>query len=157
FLEDGQPAGHDNFNYFVATWEHRFDDKGRLHTATESYYMWQRDAELGGTPSLGQPQSFGGGGGDGQLLPGLSRAYGVLNYTELGLSKKDYICVRNEWWRDERGMRSGFPGTYTSHTIGISHYFNSYLLFRPEIGYYRNWTNPAFDLGTKNGVVIYGF
>src|SRR5208283_1241264 len=144
FIEHGQPSGHDNFNYFVATWEHRFDEKGRLHTATESYIMWQRDAALGGTPSEGVPQSFGGGGGIGPTIPGISYTYGVLNYTEYGLTKKSYLCLRNEWWKDDAGMRSGVPGVYTSHTIGISHYFNSDLIVRPEIGYYRNWTNPAF-------------
>ena len=157
FEQYGQPLGHDNFNYVVATWEHRFDPKGYYTTKTEGYFMWQRNAELGGTPSAGPPKPFGGGGGDGELLPGVSYTYGLLNYTELVLSKKDYITVRNEWWRDERGMRSGFPGTYTSHTIGISHNFNEVFQVRPEIGYYRNWTEPAFDLGTKKGIWIYGF
>ncbi len=155
FAVDGQPAGHDNFNYIVSTWEHRFNEN--IHTKTEGYFMWQRNAELGGTPSVGPVQSFGGGGGDGAPLPGISYAYGLLNYSMFAFSKKDYLTLRNEWWRDERGMRSGFPGNYTSHTIGWSHTFNSVLQFRPEVGYYRNWTNPAFDLGTKNGVWIAGF
>jgi hypothetical protein len=155
FEQYGQPLGHDNFNYVVSTWEHRFNKD--IITKTEGYYMWQRDAELGGTPSAGPLKPFGGGGGDGTLLPGLSRTYGVLNYTELAFTRNDYITVRNEWWKDERGMRSGFPGVYTSHTIGLSHNFNSVFQVRPEIGYYRNWTNPAFDLGTKNGIWLYGF
>jgi hypothetical protein len=155
FEEDGQPAGHDNFNYFVATWEHRVNKD--IHTKTEAYYMWQRDAELGGTPSIGPLKPFGGGGGDNPLLPGLSLAYGVLNYTMFAFTKNDYFTVRNEWWKDERGMRAGFPGVYTSHTIGLSHNFNSVFQVRPEIGYYRNWTEPAFDLGTKNGIWLYGF
>jgi hypothetical protein len=67
------------------------------------------------------------------------------------------MTVRNEWWKDERGMRSGFAGNYTSHTIGLSHQFNDVLMLRPEIGYYRNWNQPAFDLGTKQGIWIYGF
>ena len=75
----------------------------------------------------------------------------------LQLSKRDYITVRNEWWKDERGMRSGFAGNYTSHTIGLSHQFNDVLMLRPEIGYYRNWNEPAFDLGTRQGIWIYGF
>jgi hypothetical protein len=87
----------------------------------------------------------------------MSLAYGVLNYTMFAINKQDYITLRNEWWRDERGMRSGFPGNYTSHTIGLSHNFNSVLQVRPEIGYYRNWDNRAFDLGTKHGIVLYGF
>ena len=49
-LEEG-PAGHDNFNYIVTTWQHTFTPE--IHMKTEGYYMWQVDAELGGTPSLG--------------------------------------------------------------------------------------------------------
>jgi Putative beta-barrel porin-2, OmpL-like. bbp2 len=154
FVEDGQPAGHDNFNYPVVTWQHRFNE--RIFTKTEAYFMWQRNAELGGTPSIGPLEPFGGGGGDGTLLPGLSLAYGTVNYTEFQLSAKDFISVRNEWWKDERGMRSGFPGTYTSHAIGLTHNFTPELQVRPEIGYYRNWTEPAFDLGTKQGLILAG-
>ena len=148
-------AGHDNFNYIVSTWQHTFTEK--VHTKTEGYFMWQRDAELGGTPSLGPVQSFGGGGGDGQLLPGMSYAYGVVNYTMFEISQKDFITVRNEWWRDERGMRSGYPGTYSSHALGLTHNISPVLQIRPEIGYYRNWTEPAFDLGTKQGLWLCGF
>ena len=128
---DGQLTGHDNFNYAVTTWEHRFSKD--IITKTEAYYMWQRDAEIGGTPSAGPVKPFGGGGGDGTLLPGLSEAFGVLNYTEMAFTKNDYITVRNEWWKDERGMRTGFPGTYTSHAIGLTHNFTPELQVRPEI------------------------
>jgi hypothetical protein len=155
FEQYGQPLGHDNFNYIVTTWEHRFTKE--IHTKTEAYYMWQRDAELGGTPSAGPSKPFGGGGGDAPTLPGLSQTYGVLNYTMFGLTKQDYFTIRNEVYRDERGMRTGFPGTYTSHTIGLSHNFNSVFQIRPEIGYYRNWDEPAFDLGTRRGIWLYGF
>lgn len=155
FTEDGQPAGHDNFNYFVATWQHKFNEQ--VHTKTEGYYMWQFDAELGGTPSIGPLKSFGGGGGDGILLSGLSQTYGVVNYTMFHTSDKSFVTFRNEWWRDERGMRSGFPGSYTSHAVGLTYNVNAVLQVRPEIGYYRNWTNPAFDLGTKRGLTLYGF
>src|SRR5262249_54903837 len=113
FVTDGRPAGHDNFNYVVSTWQHRFTPT--FITKTEASYMWQRDAELGGTPSLGPVQPYGGGGGDGTLLPGLSNHYGVLNYTMFATGKRDYFTTRNEWVRDERGMRFGFPGNYTSN------------------------------------------
>jgi hypothetical protein len=119
--------------------------------------MWERNAELGGTPSLGPVQPYGGGGGDSPTIPGLSKAYGVLNFTMFGLGKRDYVTVRNEWYRDETGFRLGAAGTYTSHTLGLSHQFNDLLMIRPEIGYYRDWTNPSFDLGTRQGVWIYGF
>jgi hypothetical protein len=151
---NGQPAGHDNFNYYVATWEHTFNKD--LHTKTEGYFMWQHNAELGGSPSIGAAK-FGTGGGDNPTLPGTSHAYGLLNYTALAVSRSDYLTFRNEVWEDDRGMRTGFPGLYTSHTIGITHNFNSVFQVRPEIGYYRNYQTPAFDLGTRKGMWLYGF
>ncbi|MFI5458571.1 MAG: outer membrane beta-barrel protein [Isosphaerales bacterium] len=155
FWADGHRSGHDNFNYIVTTWEHRFNKK--VHTKTEAYYMWQNDAVVGGTPSLGPPLSFGGGGGLGKFIPGTSRTYGVLNYTMFGLSKRDYITVRNEWWRDEEGERSGFPSSYTSNTIGLSHQFCDNIMIRPEIGYYHSWDVPAFNLGKSKDLLMYGF
>jgi hypothetical protein len=155
FQQYGQPLGHDNFNYFVATWQHRFTEQ--IHTKTEAYYMWEMNAELGGTPSAGPLKSFGGGGGDAPTIPGLSRNYGFLNYVMFAFSDMDYLTVRNEWMRDETGFRYGAPGNYTSHAIGISHYFNNLFIVRPEIGYYRNWTNPVFDLNTRHGIWQYGF
>lgn len=154
FEEDGQPAGHDNFNYVVGTWQHKFTRA--IHTKTEGYYMWQEDAVVGGTPSIGPARSFGGGGGTGAILPGISLAYGIVNYTVYQTSRKDFFTLRNEWWRDERGMRSGFPGSYSSHTLGWTHHFNDILMIRPEIGYYRNYDRAAFDLGTERDMVMVG-
>ncbi len=154
FTLDGQPAGHDNFNYLVGTWQHKFNDD--IHTKTEGYIMWQRDAALGGTPSIGPAKYFGGGGGIGPNIPGMSWTYGIINYTMFKLNDKSFLTARNEIWRDEEGERSGFPGTYTSDTIGITYNITELLQIRPEIGYYRNWDNEAFDLGTKKGMVLAG-
>jgi hypothetical protein len=155
FMADGRKAGHDNFNYIVTTWEHRFSQK--IHTKTEAYYMWQFDAVVGGTPSLGPPMSFGGGGGLGKFLPGNSPSYGVLNYTMFQLSKRDYFTVRNEWFDDSRGERTGFATNYSTHTIGISHQFNDHVMIRPELGYYHSYNLPAFDLGKNSNMLMGGF
>jgi hypothetical protein len=155
FTLDGQPAGHDNFNYVVSTWTHRFSE--RVHTSTEAYFMWQFDAAVGGTPSIGPVRSFGGGGGLGAVIPGASLAYGVLNYSMFQLSRSDFFTVRNEWWRDEEGQRTGFATNYSSHTIGVTHNFNQWLQIRPEIGYFRSYDVPAFNLGTRHNQVMCGF
>jgi hypothetical protein len=154
FDVNGQPAGHDNFNYIVTTWQHRFTRE--FFTKTEAYYMWQLDGVLGGTPSIGPLRSWGGGGGIGAPIPGVSRTYGVVNYTMLQLSPKSFVTVRNEWWKDEEGERSGFPSTYTSNTIGMTYNITPIWQVRPEIGYYRSWTVPAFDLGTRKNQVMCG-
>lgn len=154
FQLQGQDAGHDNFNYLVGTWQHKFCDA--VHTKTESYYMWQQDAVLGGTPSIGPVRSFGGGGGIGPNIPGTSRTYGVVNYTMFALSKKAFVTFRNEIWRDEQGERSGFAGTYSSNAIGLTHNFSETVQIRPEFGYYRNWNRRAFDLGSRKGMIMAG-
>jgi hypothetical protein len=150
----GQPLGHDNFNYLVGTWQHKFNDD--VHTKTESYVMWQRNAVVGGTPSAGPVKSYGGGGGIGADIPGTTWTYGILNYTMFKFSDKGFVTVRNEVWRDENGERSGFPGTYTSNALGVTYNFNSIVQIRPEIGYYRNWNKPAFDLGKRKGMILAG-
>lgn len=154
FRQYGQRLGHDNFNYLVGTWQHKFSDA--VHTKTESYIMWQRDAVLGGTPSAGPLESYGGGGGIGPAIRGVSWTYGILNYTMFELSKCSFVTLRNEYWRDVSGERSGFPGAYTSHAIGITHNFSPILQFRPELGYYRNWKRGAFDLGKRAGMILAG-
>jgi len=80
---------------------------------TEGYYMWERNAAVGGTPSIG-PFQFNTGGGLGPTIPGLSSTYVFLNYTMLQLSDKDFLTVRNEWMNDENGTRYGFKGNYTA-------------------------------------------
>jgi hypothetical protein len=155
FLLNGQPAGHDNFQYPVVTWQHRFNPQ--VITKTEAYFMWQFNAVVGGTPSIGPAKPYGGGGGIGADIPGTSITYGAVNYTMFQFSPKDYITFRNEYWHDEDGERSGFPGVYSSHAIGLCHNFTPSFQIRPEVGYYRNWTMPAFDLGTRHGMLMAGF
>jgi hypothetical protein len=155
FEEEGQPAGHDNFNYLVGTWEHRFNPQ--VITKTESYIMWQRDAVVGGTPSLGPAEPFGGGGGIGPDIPGITYTFGVLNYSVFQISPRDFFTIRNEWWKDTRGERSGFPSTYTSHAIGLTHNFSPTFQIRPEIDYFRSWTVPAFDLGRRKNMFFAAF
>jgi len=144
----GIPAGHDNFNYLVGTWQHKFNSD--WHTKTEAYFMWQRDAVVGGTPSIGPVRSFGGGGGIGADIPGLSKTYGVVNYTMYKIWKRDFFTLRNEWWRDEQGERTGFRTSYTSHTLGWTHQLSDVLAIRPEVGYYHSYDAKAFDLGKRN-------
>lgn len=151
----GQPLGHDNYNYLAATWQHKFSDT--IHTKTEGYFMWQRNAVVGGTPSAGPKRPYGGGGGIGPTIPGTTWTYGLVNYFLFKTSDKGFFTLRNEYWRDVDGERSGFPGTYTSHAIGFTHNFNELVQIRPEIGYYRNWKQKAFDLGKRAGMILAGF
>src|SRR5258708_373602 len=94
---NGVPAGHHNYNIFQSTWQHRFTKE--ILTKTEGYIMWERNAAVGGTPSIG-PVQFNSGGGLGPTIPGTSLTYGFLNYTMFQVSDKDFFTVRNEWMKD---------------------------------------------------------
>ncbi len=80
FIQPGTDAaaGHDNYNYVVSTWEHKFSDL--WHTATESYFMWQDNAYLGGTVSVGPYQPYGNNGTNG-APPGSA---GALSFCPAG-------------------------------------------------------------------------
>jgi hypothetical protein len=150
----GVPAGHHNYNIIQTTWQHRFNEK--IHTKTEVYLLWENKSSVGGTPSIG-PVKFNSGGGLGAFIPGLSLDYSALNYTMFELTKKDFIVFRNEWAKDETGFRYGFKGNYTGNAFGWTHNFTPLLQVRPEIGYYRNWTTPAFDNGLRKDLILAAF
>ncbi len=123
---------------------------------TEGYFMWEQDAAVGGIPNIDSFQ-YNSGGGLGPTVPGTSLTYGVLNYTMLQVSKKDFFTVRNDWMKDEHGTRYGFKGNDSSHSLGWTHNFAPALQVRPEVGYYRNYNGPAFDNGLKNDIWMAGF
>jgi Putative beta-barrel porin-2, OmpL-like. bbp2 len=154
FRVAGRRAGHDNFNCLAGTWQHAFTDK--FIAKTEGYFMWQRDAVVGGTPIIGPSRPYASAGKIGSDIPGTTWTYGVVNYTMYAFSKKGFVTLRNEIWRDADGERSGFRGTYTSHAIGMTYNYTPIFQIRPEIGYYRNWDHRAFDKGKRRGIVLFG-
>jgi hypothetical protein len=140
---------HDNLQMIVGTWGHRFSDK--VHMMTELYYMWQRNADEGGTVINGPAEPYYMATGAGPLVPGVSSAVGFVNYFQIMLSAKSYISVRNDFLNDPQGNRTGFVTAYSSHTIGFIHHFNSIIAVRPEARFetaYANGVTP-YDNGTK--------
>ncbi len=157
FEEYGELVGHDNFNYIVSTWTHKFTDSGSIHTNTEAYYMWQFDAHVGGTSSAAPVDNFGGGG-LGAAIPGdaacLRRAQlHRVPALEEGLHLRPQRSTG-------RTRRANGPGsrTPTRATRSASATTSTTLCqVRPEFGYYRGYYQPAFDDGNKMGEWIVGF
>jgi hypothetical protein len=129
--------GHDNLQQFNVTWGHRFSR--RVHMMTEGYYIYEINALLAGTVLSGPPKPYFAAVGPGVLLPGLSQAWGVVNYTNIKITDHDYITIRPiDFLGDPRGERTGFATTYASWTVGWCHRFNDLLCIRPEIRYERS-------------------
>jgi hypothetical protein len=125
---------HDNLQQFNFTWGHVFNE--RVHTYSEAYFIYQYNALAGGTVNNGPPRWFFTETGPGRYLPGTSPAWGVVNYTNIKLTNKDYLTLRPVDFLDDcRGERTGYAALYGSWTIGWTHRFNNLLCIRPEIRY----------------------
>lgn len=133
---------YNNLQEFVLTWGHRFTRN--VHMLTEVYHIYVRDqqgAPLGvpGYP-LGQAPNFPAGN---------NPAYGIVNYFNIELNPTNMLSIRNEFYNDVQGQRTGFATRYSSHTIGMTHWVSQDLEIRPELRYERAYDFPAYDGGTK--------
>lgn len=140
---------HDDLQMVVATWGHKFNST--LHMMTEAYYMWEKDGLVGGTVINGPGKIFYEGVGPGNLIPGLSKAVGVVNYFQIKMGPKDYISIRNDYLADPKGNRTGYATSYSSHTIGYVYYITPFIRIRPEVRFehaYSGGVTP-YDNGTR--------
>jgi Putative beta-barrel porin-2, OmpL-like. bbp2 len=128
-------------------WTHKFTDK--LHTLTEAYYDWERDAFTGGSFTNGPPHSFFPFTGPGKYLPGLSDAFGCVNYTAYQVSDKSYLVWRNDVLNDPRGWRTGFASTVAETTLGWIYHITPWCTSRPEIRFDYSTGQKIYDNGTK--------
>lgn len=128
---------YNNVQMFVATWGHRFNPS--FHMLTEAYHMYGRNIPGFGRPDTAGNPTHGGAGG-----------YGIVNYLNFELDPSNMLSVRNEWYNDEKGQRTGYATKYTSHTLGMTHWVSQDLEIRPEIRYEHSYTLPAYDGGRKS-------
>ena len=90
------------------------------------------------------------------LIEAKPPAIGVVNYTEWKFSKKDFLSVRPiDYLVDVKGERTGFPTTYSSWTVGVTHRFNELLSLRPEARYEYAFSARPYDNGTHSGQLMF--
>jgi len=149
-------GGHDNLQQFNLTWTHRFNETGTLFTTTEAYYIYQSHALVGGTVNNGPGHAWFENVGAGAPIQGNAPAIGLVNYTELRFSKKDFLSLRPlDILVDKKGERTGFPTTYESWTVGVTHRFNELISVRPEVRYEYAFSARPFDNGTRQGQLMF--
>jgi hypothetical protein len=139
--------GHDDLQVIGMTWSHKFTS--RLHTLTEAYYAWERNALLGGSVIDGPPYPYFSRVGPGPLLPGLSDSFGIVNYTAFKTSDKSYIVLRNDCLNDPRGYRTGFPGAFFEQTLGFIYHLTPWCVTRPEVRFDYTSGQKGYDNGTR--------
>jgi hypothetical protein len=94
----------------------------------------------GGTPGVAGSSPFAGTAG----------AFGVVNYLNLELDSNNMLSIRNEFYDDEKGQRTGYATRYSSHTIGLTHWVTQDLEIQPELRYEHSYDVNAYDGGKKD-------
>jgi hypothetical protein len=133
--------GYNNLQAFVGTWTHKFNDKWQ--TATESWYMYEHSASTAPTASV--PYQSGAF----PVRPGFAPEWSILNYTSYRLGPSTFVCLRNEYFDDFVGARTGFDTAYTEHALGLTWWPDKLITVRPEIRLDHAVNKPAYDNGTR--------
>jgi hypothetical protein len=154
-LNDGK-YGYNNVQSLYLTWYHKFSSS--VHMGTEWWYMWERDVpNVAGNVRNPLPTEVGANGAfcDPGQKTCLAPEWAVLNYVEEEFGPKDYLSVRNEYFDDERGQRTGYRTRYTEHLVGWGHWIGNTITIRPELRFERSYDVPAYDNGRKHNQFIF--
>ena len=139
--------GYNNLQQFVGTWTHKFNDK--IYSATEAWYMYMEDAIDHPTNEVPfQSGSF-------PVRNGYAPEWAVVNYTMFRLSPGAFFTVRNEYFNDKVGSRTGFATQYSEHSIGITYWPDKLITIRPELRFDHSYDVPAYNNGTRKNQLAF--
>jgi hypothetical protein len=151
-LNDGR-YGYNNLTAYYTTWYHKYKPDGRWHSSTETWYQYEAH-----TPNVNNPaaSSLLINGANGAIcnheyeVTCYAPEWAIVNYHEYQISAHNYISIRNEYFDDMRGQRTGFRSAYTEHLIGWGHWVGSTILFRPELRFEHAYNASPYDNGTRS-------
>jgi len=72
-----------------------------------------------------------------------------VNYTMFRISRDAFFTVRNEYFNDKVGERTGFQTQYSEHSIGVTYWPDKLITIRPELRFDHSYDVPAYDNGTR--------
>ncbi|MDF3983463.1 outer membrane beta-barrel protein [Luteibacter sp. PPL201] len=142
---------YNNLQEFVLTWGHRFSPD--VHMLTEAYRIYVRDQSLATDPSQSHAPTGVPGYplGEAPDFPlGHNSAFGIVNYLNIEVNPTNMLSIRNEFYNDQQGQRTGFATRYSSHTIGMTHWVTQDLEIRPELRYEHAYDFAAYDAGRSH-------
>ena len=159
--------GFNNLQECIESYSHKFNDI--VWTTFEGQYMYQKGSSTGPTSYVPFVDGFF------PVKDGYVWAGGLLNYTCFRIGPNAFFTVRNEWWDDPSGFRSGYASPYYEGTLSITWWLNKLVVFRPEIRFDHSFkanslesaSGPdnssgavetlagAYDNGTKNSQLTF--
>jgi hypothetical protein len=150
-INDGNYA-YNNLQAYYLTWYHKFSPS--VFIATETWYMYERNVpDVTNTAAL-EPNANGAFCDPGQTKC-FAPEWAIVNYVEKQFGKSDYLTIRNEYFDDLRGQRTGTKTKYSSHLVSWGHWFGSTILLRPELRYDHSYDLPAYNGGTKKDQLVF--
>ena len=147
---------YNNLQAYYATWYHKINNS--WHMATESWYMWEKNVPNVNNPNAASLLISGANGAicnSASELKCYAPEWAIVNYVEKQFSRKDYLTIRNEYFNDLKGQRTGFRTQYSEHLIGWGHWIGSTVLFRPELRFEHAYDAPAYNAGTKKSQLVF--
>jgi hypothetical protein len=66
-----------------------------------------------------------------------------------------FFTVRNEYFKDKVGSRTGFATDYSEHSIGITWWPDKLITIRPELRYDHSYAARAYDNGTRHNQLVF--
>lgn len=155
-INSGEYA-YDNVQQYDATWYHSWSKT--LHTATEGWYMYQFDvpavAGVGRNPPI--PPLAGTSGA--VCPPGEARctapAWAIQNYLNREFFPRLYLSLRNEFFDDQKGQRTGYKTRYSEHTLALGKWIGTTVLIRPELRYGHSYDKAAYNGGRNRGQLTF--
>jgi hypothetical protein len=142
---------YNNLAAYYLTWYHKINKN--WHFDTEAWYQYEKDVpSIFGTitPEVGANGAYCATGQQTCYAP----EWAITNYVERQFGKKDTLSIRNEYFDDIKGQRTGYKTKYSEHLVSWNHWIGSSLVFRPEIRFERSYLMPAYDNGTKKNQFI---
>lgn len=144
---------YNNLQMLALTWYHKFNEQ--WHMATEGYYIWQRKV-----PNLNNPDApptiLGANGAQCSPQNPTCRASvnAMVNYLVYKASPRDFITLRNEFFKDSHGQRTGYKTLFSEHLIGWTHWFGDVITIRPELRFDHAYDAKVYDGGRESSQYV---
>lgn len=157
--KDSGQYGYNNLQAYYLTWYHVIDKN--WHTSAEGWYQWMKQVpNLNYSPPAGsglpavdpiQPETGSNGAycNSDTAFTCYAPEWAMVNYLERQFGVHNYITIRNEYFDDIAGQRTGTKTRYTEHLFGWGHWIGTTVLLRPEVRFEHSYDAPAYQNGTK--------
>jgi len=129
--------GFNNLQEAIGSYSHKFNDK--YWTTFEGQYMYQKGSSTGPTAQVPFVDGFYA------TKPGYVWAGGIVNYTCDRIAPNAFLTLRNEWWDDPSGFRSGYSSAYYETSFGATWWLNKLLVIRPEVRFDHSFKHNGLE------------